>query len=72
VVYANNETVNIILESWSSRIGRAGCQSTKRVTIADATRCDMLGIDGMSDAHYSAHVYTNKEPRCERSQKINR
>ena len=69
VVYANNELANIILKSWSSKIGHTGsCQRTKRVTIADATRCDMLDIDGMSDAHYNAHVHINKEPCCEQSQ----
>lgn len=72
VVYANNEMANIILESWSSILGRTGaCQRTKRAAIADATCYDMLEIDGMSDAHYNAHAHINKKPRCEQSQKIN-
>jgi len=73
VVYANNEVANIISGSWSSKRGRTGpCQGNKRATIADATRCDTLGIDRMSDARYNARALVNKKPCCERSQKTNR
>ena len=48
VVYANNEVANIILKSCHQKSAtEALVKERNGPTIADATRCDMLEIDGI-------------------------
>lgn len=55
----------MIIKNWP----HSARQRTKRVGHCDATLCDMLETNGMSDTHYSAHVRISKGSRCKWSQK---